>query len=287
MAGNEAGRPSGRPNRPQVVLEVLARKQVSAHLVRLTLGGPGMADFQDKDATDRYIKILFAKPELNLEPPYDLDALREILPGQDMPVRRTYTVRRHDTEARTIDVDFVVHGDAGLAGPWARDAQVGDKVCFSGPGGMYKPSPEFDFHFLAGDETAIPAIAAALESMDEDMVGRVIIEVGTEDDEIELVKPPGVALEWLHRNGPFSPESTVLEQAVRNAPWPEGRVQVFCHGEREVSKKLRAYFHGERGVDRRDLSLSAYWAFGRVEDEFQAEKRTPIGRIFDEEPAAR
>lgn len=276
-----------RPVRPQVVLQVLGREQISAHLVRLTFGGPGFSDYQDKDATDRYVKILFAKPELDLLPPYDMDALREKLPGEDLPVRRTYTVRHVDDEAQTLDIDFVVHGDEGLAGPWARDAQIGDTVCFSGPGGMFSPKPEFDFHFLAGDETAIPAIACALENMSEDMVGQVVIEVTDAADEIELKAPRGVKVRWLHRGGPFTPQDTLLEDVVREVPWPQGRVQVFSHGEREVMKKLRAYFHGERGVDRRDLSLSAYWAYGRVEDEFQAEKRTAVGQIFEEEAAAK
>lgn len=272
----------GRPARPQVVLEVMGREQISAHLVRLTLGGPGMVNFQDKEATDRYIKILFAKPELNLQPPYDLDVLRATLPGEDLPVRRTYTVRRADPQAETIEVDFVVHGDQGIAGPWARDAQIGDTVCFSGPGGMYQPKSEFDYQFLVGDDTAIPAIAASLESMDEAMVGRVMIEVGDQADEIELHAPQGMTIQWLHRGGSFTPENTILEKAVRETAWPEGRVQVFCHGEREVMKSLRKYFHDERHVDRRDLSLSAYWAHGRAEDEFQAEKRTTAGQIFEE-----
>ena len=47
-------------------------------------------------------------------------------------------------------------------------------------------------------------------------------------------------------------------------------------------KSLRAYLHGEREVDRKAMSLSAYWAYGRAEDEFQAEKKSPIGQIFPE-----
>lgn len=273
----------GRPVRPQVVLQVVKRQQISEHLVRLTFGGPGFANFVDKPATDRYIKILFAKPELGLTPPYDLDALRENLPGEDLPVRRTYTVRRTNAEAGTIEVDFVVHGSEGLAGPWAREAKIGDSVCFSGPGGMYIPNSDFDFHLLAGDETAIPAIAASLEAMDPDMVGQVIIEVENSRDEIELSAPSGMKIQWLHRGVPFSPESTVLASAVRQLAWPQGKVQVFAHGEREVVKGLRSYFYDEREVDRRDMSLSAYWAYGRAEDVFQAEKRTPVGQIFDEQ----
>ena len=36
---------------------------------------------------------------------------------------------------------------------------------------------------------------------------------------------------------------------------------------------------GARLSDRDELSLSGYWAYGRTEDRFQAEKREPIGRI--------
>ena len=289
MANPQAERPQGggRAARPQTVLQVMKREQIAPHLVRLTLGGPGFETFVDKPVTDRYIKILFAKPELGLTPPYDMDELREKLDMQDLPVRRTYTVRGCDAEAGTIQVDFVVHGDEGLAGPWARDAQIGDTVCFSGPGGLYYPKEEFDFHFLVGDETAIPAIAAALESMSEHMRGVAIIEVSAAEDEMDLKAPAGVEIRWVHRNGAFTPENTKLESVVRDYPWPEGTVQVFSHGEREVTKKLRGYFYNERGVDRRDMSLSAYWAFGRAEDDFQAEKRSPVGQIFEEAPLQR
>jgi len=269
-----------RPARPQVVLQVLKREQITPHLVRLTLGGPGFANFVDKDVTDRYVKFLFAKPELGLEMPYNMDELRSKLAPEDMPVRRTYTVRRSDLEARTIEVDFVVHGDEGLAGKWARDTEIGSSICFAGPSGLFVPREEFDFHFFAGDETAIPAISAALEAMTPQMKGLAVIEVADESDELDLVHPEGVEVRWLHRNAAFTPQNTVLENAVCEYPWPGGRVQVFAHGEREVMKKLRLYFYDERGVDRRDMSLSAYWAFGRAEDTFQAEKRTEVGKIF-------
>lgn len=273
-----------RPARPQVVLQVLARREVSAHLVSLTLGGPGFADFVDKPVTDRYVKLLFAKPELGLEPPYDMEALRERLAPEDMPVRRTYTVRRVNPQEQSIDIEFVVHGDEGIAGPWARNAQTGDTLCFVGPAGIYAPDPSFDRHLLVGDETAIPAIGAALESMDDSFVATVLLEVAGPEDEIELPHAKGVDVRWVHRGEAFSLESTILEREVRALPWPEGRVQIFAHGEREVMKNLRRYFHNERGVERRDMSLSAYWAFGRAEDAFQAEKRTPIGQIFEETP---
>ncbi|WP_132362273.1 siderophore-interacting protein [Paeniglutamicibacter sp. Y32M11] len=273
---------STRPVRPQVVLEVLASEKLSEHMVRLTFGGPGFTNFQDKVVSDRYVKILFAKPELGLMPPYDLDALREQLAPEDFPVRRTYTLRRVNLEAQTVQIDFVIHGDQGLAGPWAQNAKLGDQICFTSPGGLYTPDPAFDRHLLIGDETALPAISAAVEDMTPEMIGDIYLEVSGPEDEVQLDVPNGITLHWLHRGGYYTPESTKLEETVRAAEWHEGTVQVFAHGERETMKSLRAYLNGERGVDRKSMSLSAYWAYGRAEDEFQAEKKSPIGQIFPE-----
>lgn len=274
---------SRRPRRPQMVMEVVAVEDLSPTFKRITFGGDDFELFQDSEAVDKYVKLLLPRdPASDLEPPFDLEELRKTMPKDELPVRRTYTVHSVDHEAKTLKMDFVIHGADGLAGPWAESAQVGDLLQFSGPGGKYQPDSEADWHLLAGDEAAIPAIAAALEAMPDDAVGHALIEVATADDEWDLAAPTGVEVTWLHRGGPFTPESSVIEQAVKAVPWREGRVQAFVHGEREIMKTLRAYLHDERGIDRTDLSLSAYWAYGREEDTFQAEKQLPIGQIYPE-----
>ena len=69
-----------RPARPQAVLTVLGREQLSPHTVRITAGGPGFEALRMNEFTDKYAKILFVDPALGLTPPYDLAALRESLP---------------------------------------------------------------------------------------------------------------------------------------------------------------------------------------------------------------
>ncbi len=79
-----------RRNRPQHVLTVVKTEEVSPHLVRVTARGDSLADFGDSALpglpnTDSYVKLLFADPELGLQPPYDLAEL----PPEQRPVTRT------------------------------------------------------------------------------------------------------------------------------------------------------------------------------------------------------
>lgn len=271
--------PARRPQRPQIVLEVLERVQLTPHMVRIVAGGPGIAAVEDNGMTDAYTKMLFAHPDTNLTAPYDMEALRDELPPELMPSRRTYTIRRFDLERGQIWIDFVVHGSAGIAGPWADAAQPGDAVVLGGIGGGYAPDPDAGWHLLAGDDSALPAIAAALEAMPKDAEGVAFLEVDGDADHLELAAPSGIEVVWLHRDGAEAGTTTLLADAVRARAWRDGRVQVFAHGERGAMKSLRPYFTDERGLERSQLSLSAYWAHGRVEDTFQAEKREPIGQI--------
>ncbi len=97
---------------------------------------------------------------------------------------RTYTVRHTDAERREISIDFVVHGDQGVAGPWAASVQPGQPAYLMGPSGAYAPDPAADWHLLAGDEAGLPALSAALESLPPNAIGQAFIEVNGPDDEI-------------------------------------------------------------------------------------------------------
>lgn len=267
-----------RPPRPQHVLHVVATERLTPHLVRVRARGDDLAAFRESPYTDKYVKITFAKAELGLEPPYDLAALRETLSPEDLPVTRTYTVRRVDGDELTID--FVVHGDEGLAGPWAASARPGDRLVVSSPGGGYAPDPAAAWHLFVGDESAIPAIAAGLEALAPDAVGTAFLEVQNADEQVELVAPAGVEVHWVYRGAAQAGASAVLADAVGSWHPLPGRGQVFAHGEREAMKALRDIVFTRWGLARDQVSLSGYWAYGRTEDRFQAEKREPIGQIL-------
>ena len=181
---------------------------------------------------------------------------------------RTYTALFPDVEAGTLAIDFVVHGDEGIAGPWASSAEPGDTLSVNGPGGAYRPDPTADWHLLAGDESGVPAIAAALADLPEDAVGDVVVLVDTAAHEPPLAAPAGVAISFLHRDA-----DEQLAVAVRDLPWRDGRVHAFVHGEaEEVMKGVRPYLLKERGLAREQVSLSGYWRRGASEDGFRVWK---------------
>lgn len=254
----------------QAVLSVQRVEQVSPDLVRITAGGDGYEAFTDNVFSDKYVKILFADPRHGLTPPYDLAQLREESP-EKLPTRRTYTVRAADAEQQRLVIDFVVHGDEGVAGPWARSAQIGDTLVVSGAGGGYLPAPGAPWHLLIGDHTALPAISSAVEAMDADAVGHVILTVADPADRLLPEAPAGVTVRWTDSDDE-------LLAVLAELPWGAGHPGVFAHGERGTIKAVRALLK-QRDVPRESLSISAYWARGRAEDQFQAEKREPIGQI--------
>jgi NADPH-dependent ferric siderophore reductase len=195
---------------------------------------------------------------------------------------RTYTVRRVDNERREISIDFVVHGEHGVAGPWAASATPGQPAYLTSPNGAYAPDPAADWHLFAGDEAAVPAIGAALEALPDNAIGQVFIEVAGPEDEITLSAPAGVEVRWIYRGGraDLVPEDMAgdhapLIAAVKEADWLPGQVQVFIHGEAQaVMHNLRPYIRKERGVDAKwAASISGYWRRGRTEETFRQWKR--------------
>ena len=131
-------------------------------MIRIILGGEDLERFSGSVFTDSYVKLMFPKAGVRYPLPLDMERVRAEVPAADWPVVRTYSVRAWNPETRELTIDFVVHGDAGVAGPWAAAARAGDQIFLQGPGGAYSPDPAAEWHLLAGDESALPAISAAV-----------------------------------------------------------------------------------------------------------------------------
>lgn len=277
--------------RPIHTFQVVRTEELTPHLIRLVLGGSGPGTgfdtFTPNEYTDSYVKIVIVDDGMSaadvaaLPQPLTMDSFKS-LPPEQQPTVRTYTVRNVDAERREIWIDFVVHGEHGVAAPWAAAAKPGQPAYLMGPSGAYAPDPAADWYLFAGDEAAIPAISVALEALPDNAIGKVFIEIGGPDDEIELKKPDGVELSWIYRGGradlvpeDMAGDNAPLIAAVKETPWLPGQVQVFIHGEAQtVMHNLRPYIRKERGVEAKwASSISGYWRRGRTEETFRQWKR--------------
>ncbi|MGD9959226.1 siderophore-interacting protein [Nocardioides sp.] len=253
-------------------LTVTHTEMITPRLRRVWFTSDDLSAFADSEFTDRYVKLVFKKPGVDYPEPLDMRALRDLLPPEDLPVVRTYTALFPDVSAGTLAIDFVVHGDTGVAGPWAAAAQPGDTLLANGPGGGYLPDPSADWHLLVGDESALPAITAALAELPVDAVARVVVVVESPEEEPPLTLPADGTLTFVHRSN--GDADAGLEAAVRAVEWPPGRVHAFVHGEGQVTMlALRPYLLKERGLERDQVSISGYWRRGRTEEGFREWKR--------------
>ncbi|MFI6480859.1 siderophore-interacting protein [Nonomuraea sp. NPDC050663] len=259
---------------------VLRTERITPHMIRVVLGGDGLAGFATSGLTDHYVKLVFLQEGVDYPEPFSIDACRESVAREFWPKLRTYTVRAWDADAGELTLDFVYHGDEGLAGPWAAAARPGDEIYMLGPGGGYAPSAEADWHLLVGDESALPAIAAALESLPEDALVHAFIEVEDPAEEQKLDS----RVTWLHRGD--APVGERLVDAVLALDHPEGQVHAFVHGEAGFVKVLRRHLRVEHGLPMAQLSISGYWRLGVDDEGWRQVKRDWNQAIEAEEAAA-
>ena len=279
------GRGGGRPPRQVRTGIVQSVERINPTMIRVILGGPGLATFQAGEYTDHYVKLFFPLPGVAYPQPFDLGIIRQSMPRERWPRVRTYTVRRWDAERLELSIDVFYHGEVGLAGPWAARLRPGDVVHFAGPGGGYVPSSDVDTHLLIGDESALPAIAASLERLPPGARAIAFVEVAGPEAEQKVESPGEVSLHWLHRGS--APVGSQLVPAVAGPLFPPGVVQAFVHGEAGFVKELRALLLNERGVARERLSISGYWRLGDDEDSWDAVKRDWSAAVAAEQDESR
>jgi NADPH-dependent ferric siderophore reductase len=251
--------------------EVLSTHRVGSHLVRVVMGGPGLAGFTSTGDSDEYVNCFFLPPAATYQAPFDDDAVRD-LPREQRPHPRRITVRRWDDEAGELTLDIASHGDVGHAGRWAAAAAPGDRLQLRGPAGGYRPHPDADSYLLVGDESALPAIAASAAAVPAGRPVTAVVEVQDRSGEIALDSPGVLAIHWVHRSGREDRLDTLLVDAVAALPRPTGTVSAFVHGEAEATRAVRRHLLEERVVTEDRLSCSPYWRRGLDDEQWRTVK---------------
>ncbi|SER21524.1 siderophore-interacting protein [Actinokineospora terrae] len=257
LAGTTAEK-VGYPIRVRAAL-VVRKAMVGSGLLRVTLGGAGTAGFE-AHAPDEHVKVLFPDPDGALRLPEPAgDVLRWPDPS---PTSREYTVRRYDPATGELDLDVALHA-GGLGSDWARAVEPGAVVHVVGPpGGVIVPH-RYDRYLIAGDLTALPAIARRLEELPRTARGWAFIEVADAGEHIDLRNPEGVRVRWLHRDGAEPGGPGPLARAVREVRVPGGeRLYAWIAGEAGAIRPLRRWVRDELGLDRTDHDITGYWKRG-------------------------
>jgi NADPH-dependent ferric siderophore reductase len=194
------------------------------------------------------------------------------LPGQDVmllvaadgkrPVRRRYTIRELDQQARLLTLDIVLHGD-GPGERWVRSAQPGDRIEGIGPRGKITTSATADWHLFIADESALPATFVMTEALAPGSAATLILEVPEEDDEQYLPAAASTRISWLHRLGAPAGDPEALAAEAAEVELPPGRGHAYLLGEAKVVSRLREIL-AERGLGQDQMSPKAYWGRGRA-----------------------
>lgn len=250
---------------------VVGVRKLTPGMVRLTLSGGDLAGLVMPDATDAYINVAIPPTGAPYDAVFDLARVRAEHPRHHWPARRRYTVRDWDAANQLLTVDFVVHGD-GVAGTWAAAAIPGSVLVFEGPNGGYRPDASADWHLFVGDESALPAIAASLETVPSGALAIVRLVCGGPAHHLELSSRGKLDVTWLHRTG-ASEDANLLAQSVRDLPFPRGRVHAFVHGEAEEIRAVRRHLLIERELSRAAMSCSPYWRRAMTDEAWRMIKR--------------
>lgn len=232
QAGAGAVERVGYPIRVRT-LQVLRRELVTDSMIRLTLGGPGLAGLEHH-APDDHVRVVMPLPDGTRNDPVSAGDMLDW--GTPSPPSRCYTIARYDADAGELDLDVVVH-EGGLVATWAQTAEPGEDVVVAGPPGAKAFGHGFDHYLFALDTTALPAAAAWLARAPDDVSADVFIDHDHDHErDYPLPARPGVRVTWLDRGA-----GSGLAEAVTCARLVPGGTFLFAAGEAEDLRPLRAW----------------------------------------------
>ncbi len=246
--------PAGRPRRARYGSAVQRIEKLTPRMLRIVFGGPELAGFV-WNGPAAHIKLILGPPAAEGE----------------RGLSRTYTPRHFDAARHELTVDFVLHGE-GPASTWAAQAQVGQPMLIAGPGRSYALPELAQWLLIAGDESAIPAIATILEVVPDSVHTQVLIEVNDAADEFAIAPArANVNIRWLHRaqpivgHGSAAPAGVELTAAVAAFQAPAGSGSVYVACEADAMRGIRRHLLVERGLPRESLTTRGYWKQGATD----------------------
>ncbi len=207
---------------------VLERTVLGEHLVRLVLEAP--AGFETTGVPDEWVALT--------------------VPGQFQT--RYYTVRSVHDGRLTLDV--VIH-EHGLVTEWVRTDCVGATVSLSAPKGSFELPADAAWVVLAGDLTALPAMARIAESLDA-----LPVQIHAEVPDGAVHDYFAAPITW--HDAPSGTSN--LAPIVRDLGWPDGPGYFWMAGESAQMRDIRRHVRHDLGWDNRHYDVMGYWSGSRA-----------------------
>ncbi|MFB6888323.1 siderophore-interacting protein [Kitasatospora sp. NPDC056327] len=263
---------------PVTHIRVTGVTRITPRTARITFEAEQLEDGVGS-APDQQVKLCFPRPGQDApvlpaggDDPMGWYRAYLALPEPERPWMRSFTLRRRRPGSALLEIDFVLHGAAGPAGDWAGRARPGDRLGMVGPSELYAAPLSFasaaaaaDWVLLAGDETALPAIATLLEALPAGTAAVVLAEVADRAEEQPLPAPAGTAVRWLHRDG--AEPGRLLAEAVAAAELPAGVPFAWVAGEASAVRTIRRHLVDGRGVPKASVEFSGYWRHRLTQDD--------------------
>lgn len=215
-------------------LQVVRVESPTPHFRRITLSGADLPGFISASFDD-HLKLILAV-------------------DSDNAVMRDYTPRHYDAVKSELVLEFSIHGD-GPAAAWASQADVGHSVTVAGPRGSLVIPVDYEWHLLAGDETALPAISRRLEELPAGVSAIVILQVPPAERR-ELSSAAHISIVWVDSAQEFL-------DTLRALPLPTGDGYAWCAGEAATMATTRRILAEEKGHASVAMRVAAYWKRGQ------------------------
>jgi NADPH-dependent ferric siderophore reductase len=222
-------------------VQVIAVHQPTPNVRRIVFGGPALKTF---------------KPELPAQ------WIKLFLPHEEQSkIGRAFTIRDFDASVRHLTIDITLH-EQGPMSEWALRAVVGDQLQISDPRGGFRGCTQRSWLLLAGDETAISALAGIVRGVAQEVEVHMFIEVSDRCEVQFMVAHPNVKLRWIFR---YSADESPIENlcdVLRHSLLPATKGDAWIAGEAAAVRSIRTLLLRERGFEPGRVQAAEYWKKG-------------------------
>jgi NADPH-dependent ferric siderophore reductase len=237
---------------------VLGKRQLSAHLVTVTLGG--LTDYPTTGIPDEYIRVLIPPVGSPLVLPQIDESWAITYPeGTVEPDFRVYTIsdlRVVDGQTQ-LDLDIALH-EQGVGSDWVRRCRRGDQVGLIEPHGLYAAPADVAWQLLVADITGLPALARILRGLSEGQQAVAHIVITDPADEIPLPSAADVDITW-QLVAKDTDICEALAEAVTSRELPPSDRYVWLAGEARASRAARKHLRRELKWPQSDFYTCGYW----------------------------